>query len=57
MLKMNIKCVELLIMTSFYGLKMLLLSVLIVQKNCSFIQDRITCHIPDIKYEIVFASM
>uniref|UniRef100_A0A1X7UAF3 Replication-associated protein ORF2/G2P domain-containing protein n=1 Tax=Amphimedon queenslandica TaxID=400682 RepID=A0A1X7UAF3_AMPQE len=27
------------------------------EEVCSFIQDRITCHIPDNKYEIVFASM
>uniref|UniRef100_A0A1X7TD74 Helitron helicase-like domain-containing protein n=1 Tax=Amphimedon queenslandica TaxID=400682 RepID=A0A1X7TD74_AMPQE len=33
MLKQNIKCVEHLIITSYYGLKMLLLSVLIVQKK------------------------
>uniref|UniRef100_A0A1X7TWD7 Helitron helicase-like domain-containing protein n=1 Tax=Amphimedon queenslandica TaxID=400682 RepID=A0A1X7TWD7_AMPQE len=27
------------------------------EEVCSFIQDRITCHIPDNQYEIVFASM
>uniref|UniRef100_A0A1X7VHV1 Helitron helicase-like domain-containing protein n=1 Tax=Amphimedon queenslandica TaxID=400682 RepID=A0A1X7VHV1_AMPQE len=27
------------------------------EEVCSFIQDKITCHIPDNQYEIVFASM
>uniref|UniRef100_A0A1X7UZL4 Helitron helicase-like domain-containing protein n=1 Tax=Amphimedon queenslandica TaxID=400682 RepID=A0A1X7UZL4_AMPQE len=27
------------------------------EEVCSFIQDRITCHIPDNQYEMVFASM
>uniref|UniRef100_A0A1X7VJD2 Helitron helicase-like domain-containing protein n=1 Tax=Amphimedon queenslandica TaxID=400682 RepID=A0A1X7VJD2_AMPQE len=27
------------------------------EEVCSFIQDRITCHIPDNQYEIVIASM
>uniref|UniRef100_A0A1X7V5U0 Uncharacterized protein n=1 Tax=Amphimedon queenslandica TaxID=400682 RepID=A0A1X7V5U0_AMPQE len=54
MLKKKIKCVEHLIITSFYALKMHLLSVSIVQKKSpeevfSVIQDRITCHIPDSK--------